>query len=170
MKLNLGCAGLTMVNFVGVDKYPGIGVDIVMDLNKDWDFKDGSIDEIFASHLIEHLDNFDHFMRECYRVLKPKGKMAIRVPYGNSLDAMACCFHKRPFYERSFTLFTKDDDNSRFCYQYKDRPVFKILQMDLVVNPIVKKHFPFGLWKKIMWLRMYIMNIVLEMQILLEKE
>lgn len=154
-----------MEGYVNIDFVAMANVDKVMDLNKKWDVEDNSVEAIYASHLIEHLDSAAFFMQEAHRVLQKGGKMLIRVPYGNSIDAMACCFHKKPFYERTFTLFTDEDDMSKACYQYKDRPVYKIEKLTLIVNPIVKKWLPFGLWKRVMWLRMYLMNIVLEMQV-----
>ena len=53
-----------------------------MDLEKTpWAFQDGSIDEIFASHVIEHLRNPLSVFKEIHRILKPNGKLTMRVPH-----------------------------------------------------------------------------------------
>jgi predicted SAM-dependent methyltransferase len=81
-KLNLGCADDGQL-----EGY------INLDLNKDLPnvlaanalylpFKDNSMDEIYASHFLEHLTpiELDYELVECRRVLKPKGLFHIIVP------------------------------------------------------------------------------------------
>ncbi len=43
---------------------------------------DGSVDAIYSSHMIEHLDRREarRFLAECRRVLKPEGRLRIVVP------------------------------------------------------------------------------------------
>jgi len=40
-------------------------------------FKDNSFDAIYASHVIEHLNNQIYFLKECYRILKPDGLLIV---------------------------------------------------------------------------------------------
>jgi ubiquinone/menaquinone biosynthesis C-methylase UbiE len=63
-----------------VDIKPFPGVDVVMNIAKDrWPWPDNSVDEVVASHVLEHLTpdtgvdpgGRRHFMNELYRVLKP---------------------------------------------------------------------------------------------------
>ena len=46
------------------------------------DLPDGSVDEIFMGHLLEHFepDEADALLRECCRVLTPTGRLAVVVP------------------------------------------------------------------------------------------
>lgn len=51
-------------------------------LNKKWNFKDNSVDVVYASHLFEHLSHKAArlFLSESYRCLKPGGVVRIVVP------------------------------------------------------------------------------------------
>lgn len=44
------------------------------------DFEDDSIDYIFTSHTLEHVDDIDQTLAEMYRILKPNGKLVAIVP------------------------------------------------------------------------------------------
>lgn len=62
---------------------PGAGVDFVGDCADLQRFADGSVDEIYASHVLEHLGYQTHLPRallEFWRVLKPGGVARISVP------------------------------------------------------------------------------------------
>lgn len=43
-------------------------------------FKDNEFDFILFSHVIEHINSPSLLLKECYRVLKPKGRMIIAAP------------------------------------------------------------------------------------------
>ncbi|OGA55760.1 MAG: hypothetical protein A3G81_19560 [Betaproteobacteria bacterium RIFCSPLOWO2_12_FULL_65_14] len=62
---------------------PGPGVDYVGDCSDLGQFADGSVDEIYASHVLEHLGYLEKLPRalaEFRRVLKPGGAARISVP------------------------------------------------------------------------------------------
>lgn len=62
---------------------PGPGVDFVGDCTDLGRFADGSVQEIYASHVLEHLSYQDRLPRalgELYRVLRPGGAAMISVP------------------------------------------------------------------------------------------
>jgi predicted SAM-dependent methyltransferase len=62
---------------------PGPGVDFVGDCTDLGRFADASVQEIYASHVLEHLSYQDRLPRalgELYRVLRPGGKAMISVP------------------------------------------------------------------------------------------
>ena len=52
------------------------------DLTKGIPYKDNTIDIIFTSHFLEHIDRNQskQFLKECYRVMKPGGVIRISVP------------------------------------------------------------------------------------------
>ena len=82
MKLNIGCGGKRIEGYTGVDKFATPAVDIITPAHKLGMFEDGTIDEIYTSHMIEHLppDEFYAALVEWHRVLKVGGTVRIRCP------------------------------------------------------------------------------------------
>lgn len=73
IRIDIGCGKNKREGFIGVDVLDFEGVDIAMDAGKEkWPWKDGSVDEIHASHFVEHLEPEEriHFINEVHRVLK----------------------------------------------------------------------------------------------------
>jgi len=82
-KLNLHIGGkIPHPNWKILNIVPGEGVDIVGDAKDLGQFKDESIQNIYASHVLEHLalSELAACLREWYRVLDPNGNMFISVP------------------------------------------------------------------------------------------
>lgn len=62
---------------------PGPGVDFVGPCDDLSRFPSGSVDEIYASHVLEHLSHIEELpraLREWHRVLRPGGRAMISVP------------------------------------------------------------------------------------------
>jgi predicted SAM-dependent methyltransferase len=57
-KLNFGCGEEIMEGFVNMDILKLEGVDVAHDFNKfPYPFKDNEFDEIYTSHVLEHLED-----------------------------------------------------------------------------------------------------------------
>jgi SAM-dependent methyltransferase len=76
------------------------------DLNFNLPYEDGFFDYILNSNGIEHLEDQYNFVRECYRILKPNGKLLITTPNILNLKARVAyvllgfhTFHDRPHNE-----------------------------------------------------------------------
>ena len=96
-------------NWVNLDMYPNEGVDIVHDLENGLSpIEDEVIDIIFASHVFEHIKNWTNLMKECYRVLKPKGVLYIRVPEARCRAAIADPTHCNLFVNETWMHFDHD--------------------------------------------------------------
>ena len=81
MKLNLGSGERPMSGYVNIDWQKAEGVDVVHDLNVfPYPFTDGQFDEVYASHVLEHLDKPFLIMKELHRILKPGGVLRVKVP------------------------------------------------------------------------------------------
>ena len=98
MKLDLGAGKNKREGFLGVDVRPFDGVDIVADLTQPWPWADGEVEEINASHIVEHFTAPQriHFVNECWRVLKPGGKVSVVVPHWASCRAYGDLTHQWP--------------------------------------------------------------------------
>ncbi len=80
LKLHLGCGSVHLDGYINIDKY-NPRADRVMDVCE-LDYPDNSVDEIFTSHMVEHLaySEFVKALREWKRVLKQSGTLIIRCP------------------------------------------------------------------------------------------
>lgn len=111
LKLNLGSGPSKMEGFLSVDSIPFPGVDVVTDLTKKFPWGDNSVEEIHASHVVEHFDAMEriHFVNEVYRVLVPGGKATFITPHWSSCRAYGDPTHKfPPISEFWFFYLSKD--------------------------------------------------------------
>ena len=98
MKLDLGAGKNKKEGFLAVDHIQFDGVDIVADLKQKWPWEDNSVDEIHASHVLEHFERRErvHFMNEMWRVLKKDAKATIITPHWASNRAYGDMTHCWP--------------------------------------------------------------------------
>jgi SAM-dependent methyltransferase len=82
LKLNLGCHNRPKQGYVNVDKDKYDGVDIVCDVFNLSQWADGSVDEIYASNILEHAPHTktESVLKEWHRVLKQGGVLCLSVP------------------------------------------------------------------------------------------
>jgi SAM-dependent methyltransferase len=136
VNLDFGCGEHPRDGFEGVDLH-GTKAKHRVDLFKfPLPWADNSVDEIHASHFLEHLpareveirdlntdfafevsekdvkaffgkDFLFAFIDECYRVLKPDGWLHVIVPCGRSNRAFQDPTHRRFFVEDTFAYFWK---------------------------------------------------------------
>ena len=72
-------------NVIGIDVAP-VGkdnpfIDEFRLIEKEtWPVEDQSADLCLADNVLEHISNPDHFFSECFRILRPDGKVCIRTP------------------------------------------------------------------------------------------
>ena len=84
IKLNLGCGIYYKPGYINIDMFESEIADEIADICH-LQYKDNSIDEIEASHILEHFDvlTLPFLIAEWFRVLKPDGKLAIEAPNFN---------------------------------------------------------------------------------------
>lgn len=115
IRLDIGCGPNKKAGFLGVDAIKFDGVDAVFNAGRDpWPYSDSSVDEIHASHFLEHLTNLDgkwervHFFNEAHRVLKPGAPMTLIFPHWASNRYYGDPTHKEPFSEMGFYYLSKE--------------------------------------------------------------
>jgi predicted SAM-dependent methyltransferase len=81
LNLNLGSGTNRKQDYVSVDLYTP-EADLGLDLTRPLPFDSESVDNIYASHVIEHFSRaeWDDIKHEWVRVLKPGGTIEIRCP------------------------------------------------------------------------------------------
>ena len=82
LKLNLGSRDRQIPGFKSVDCDPHSGVDFVRDASDLSIFEDGSVSEIYASHILEHFPHVKTLkvLMEWNRVLEKGGILYVAVP------------------------------------------------------------------------------------------
>jgi predicted SAM-dependent methyltransferase len=128
LKLDLGCGQNPKEGFEGVDVRGGKAKHVFDLFTFPWPFEDSSVEEIHASHFLEHIpareveerdlvgkdkrylgaDMLFAFMDECYRILKPDCWMHVVVPSGRSNRAFWDPTHRRFFMQETFLYFARD--------------------------------------------------------------
>jgi len=140
-KLNLGCWKDIKKDYINLDILKNPGVDVVWDIDKlPWPFKKEEFEEVYASHVLEHVENLTNVMKEIKRICKNKAKLVIRVPHFSCGVSYRDPTHKKLFSYFTFDYFKKGDYNL---------PVFNIISKKLnftrenftflnyLINPII---------------------------------
>ena len=78
-KLHLGASNSVLRGWLNSDLFPTREGVIYLDVTRRFPFANNTFDYVFSKHLIEHIDYDDAsaMLRECYRVLKPGGRVRI---------------------------------------------------------------------------------------------
>jgi len=108
LKLDLGCGDRKPPGYIGIDKKPGPGVDIVWDLERGIPFPDNKFDVVRAWHFLEHMPDPIFIMDEAWRVLKPSGVLELEVPATPGDGAFANPTHKSYWNRLSFQFYSDD--------------------------------------------------------------
>jgi SAM-dependent methyltransferase len=110
IRLDIGCGSAKNEGFIGMDIRPLDDVDIVHDVESyPWPLPDNSVVLATCSHLVEHINphkfGFINFMNECWRVMQPKGQLAISCPHANSHGFHQDPTHCNPINETTWAYF-----------------------------------------------------------------
>lgn len=82
MKLHLGCGDKIIKNFINVDIRENDGVDLVDDISSLNTIKEGSIELIYACHVLEHFGRHEYknVLKRWYNILEKDGILRLSVP------------------------------------------------------------------------------------------
>lgn len=111
VKVELGCGATKTEGYIGLDRFPLPGVDIVADLDRQFPIEDNSVDVILACNSLEHLADLYHTMSEIYRICKDGAIIHILAPYHSTATNMANIYHKQVFNEDTFRFFGRETEN-----------------------------------------------------------
>jgi len=115
--------------------------DITADLQDTWPFADDSVGVLRASHVLEHLPDPIHTMREAHRVLAPGGFFLIEVPSTDGRGAWQDPTHCSFWNEHSFRYYT-DDRWARYLPDFRERFQVSLLTTETLAPhvPVVRAH------------------------------
>lgn len=122
-RLHIGCGGNILEGWLNSDYLPNSKEVIHLDATKPYPFDNNEFDCIFSEHMIEHVlfSQGHQMLAECFRVLKPNGKLRISTPdlsflidlYGSDKSELQKEFIKdstdkwidyAPYYEDTFVI------------------------------------------------------------------
>lgn len=80
--MHLGCGNIDHIKFINIDGYPHPHVHYVQTIDRLPQFKDGSVDLIYASHCLEHFcyTQTGDVLKEWQRVLRKGGVLRLSIP------------------------------------------------------------------------------------------
>lgn len=120
MKLNMGCGNGVRTGWVNADGFLERPDVVKADLINDWPWPDNTFDEVYMSHVLEHVPfiYYDHngtqrdvifkIMEEIHRVLRPEGVFHFKVPMAGSYAADCHPQHYRRITPAWVNYFTPD--------------------------------------------------------------
>lgn len=131
-RLNLGCAERIEPGWTNVDLVPGPGVDLACDLRDAWPWDDGTVHEIRAFDVIEHLPDKIHTMNEMWRVLRHNGIAHVLVPTTDGRGAFQDPTHVSYWNRNSFWYYEAGNPHrERFKDSYGIRAAFAVVEESL---------------------------------------
>jgi SAM-dependent methyltransferase len=94
--LDLGCGDRPQYpQNIGVDVRATTAVRVLADLSTAVPFATGSVDRVFAVHVLEHLIDFLPLIDECHRIVRPGGVLHVMSPWWRHVNAVADPTHVR---------------------------------------------------------------------------
>ena len=145
--INLGSGRNPLLGAVNVDKEVAARPDVLWDLEQTpWPFEDNSADQIFCTHVLEHLGRetvvFFAVMKEIYRVLKPEAVCEIRVPHVRCSNFWNDPTHVRVITPEIMGLFSKENCAEFAKNKWPNTPLAVYLDIDFILLEVVYKLTP----------------------------
>jgi predicted SAM-dependent methyltransferase len=82
IKLHLGCGTKHLEGYTNIDIRYLPGVDEVNNIRFLRNYKENTVDEIYACHVLEHFGRWEYkdVLKRWFEILKPEGKLRLAVP------------------------------------------------------------------------------------------
>lgn len=115
--LDLGCGTRKLPGAFGVDAIALPGIDLVQDLDvHPWPLPDGHFRWVRAMEVLEHVEDFVACVEECHRVLRPGGRLTIKMPFAGSVHHHTDPTHRRAATSRTMDYFLEGEHLSKYGY------------------------------------------------------
>jgi len=115
---------------IGLDKSKIPCVDMVWDLEKTrLPFRKNEFDVVYASHVLEHVQNVTNLIKGIHRTLKPRGKFFITVPHFSWNFAFWGLSHIYYFGIHSLDPLIENQEFTWVGYSFSIKtPLFKLIK------------------------------------------
>lgn len=154
VRIDLGCGPRPREGFYAVDHLPLSGVDVVADLNKPlgW-LPDDSVEYLYSSHVMEHIQEFLPLMKEIHRVTRAGGTVEILTPHFSNVYALSDPTHIRFFGLYSMNYFVALEDqpalrkvpafysDARFRMRSLRIEFYTLSPLDKILGPLFERLF-----------------------------
>lgn len=132
--LELGCGNRKRHSeAIGIDQLNYEGVDIVGDIFLVLDrFPESSVDNVYAYHCFEHLENLEAIMGRLARVMKPQGCLQVEVPHFSNPYYYSDYTHRQPFGLYTFAYLATTSLFRRQCPTYQRDLYFELKAVNLI--------------------------------------
>lgn len=111
VRIDLGCGNAKRDGFIGLDYMEGPQVDHVVNLTSDrYPFEDNSVDEVFSSHFLEHIEEPNHVFSEIGRICRDGAHIEFWTPYAFSNGAFVY----------GHVMFLTEEPWMHFCVLHRD--------------------------------------------------
>lgn len=144
VNIDLGCGKRKKKGFFGFDMKKDSDADHVCDLSKGIPLADNSVDKIYTSHFLEHLEDYNFMMREMIRVCKNEACIEIILPYYTYIGAPLHSYwdnpHRQVFSE---AYFIESCINPCFNNYSIEKIDYKFIKYRIIRKDIFKMLFCF---------------------------
>ena len=115
--LDVGCGGTKQrATSYGVDLFPAPGVDVLADLTGTLPFAAGSVDRVYAVHVLEHVLDLVGLLNELHRVLADDGVLHVLSPHWQSVAAVGDPTHVKYLDVQTFKWFCGPHGGAQVWY------------------------------------------------------
>lgn len=147
LKLNIGCGSNHLPGYLNIDSFSGCAPDKLLDLEQvPWDFDDNSVDEIVATHVLEHLGQqtsvFFGVIKELYRVLCHGGQAHIAVPHHFHPTFFGDPTHVRAFTRTTFEMLDRKKNLDWVARKVNVTPLALMLDVDFEIINATQHYDP----------------------------
>lgn len=151
VRLELGCGNRKQhQDSIGVDALDYDCVDLVGDVYEVLSaFPEGTVDEVFSSHFLEHVSDVPKLLAELARVLKMDGKLIIVVPHFSNPHFYSDITHRQYFGLYTMSYFATGGGLWRKVPTYQRELKYELQDVRLIFKSFPPFYLRHGIKKAI---------------------